>query len=189
MAKPQLGDKDEKGRFTKGHTSSVVHGMCCTKFYVVWKNIKCRCLNENTPYYKNYGGRGISVCSEWLDFDNFKNDMYSSYLEHVYEFGLGNTQIERKCNDGNYELSNCIWATRKEQNNNQRDKSSQKWFKATSPEKEIFFSNNIRDFADEYDLMQGNIKHCLKGNRNHHREWSFEYSNIIELELIIHKDG
>jgi hypothetical protein len=79
-----------------------------------------RCDNPKDEGYPNYGGRGIKVCDEWYDFINFKNDMYEKYLSHVKKHGEENTSIDRKDVNGNYEPSNCTWATRQEQNKNTR---------------------------------------------------------------------
>ena len=95
------------------------------RFYKIWCNMKQRCLNPNIEAYKDYGGRGIIICNEWLNsFDMFKKDMYFSYIEHIKMFGEKNTFIDRKDNNKGYNTSNCRWATRTEQNNNQRVKKN-----------------------------------------------------------------
>lgn len=82
-------------------------------FYQVWQGIRTRCYNPNSFPYKDYGGRGIVMSDEWKDnFENFKNDMYSTY-----EPGL---TIERKEVNGNYCKENCIWETRARQARNRR---------------------------------------------------------------------
>lgn len=98
------------------------HGDSKTRFYAIWLSMKNRILNKNVPNYKDYGGRGITICFGWLSYEKFKEDMFHSYIDHCAQFGNGhNTSIERKDTDGNYEPSNCEWATQKEQCNNKRN--------------------------------------------------------------------
>jgi hypothetical protein len=88
------------------------HGYSYDSIYKIWSDMKRRCLNSNCKAYKNYGGRGIKVCDRWLEsFNNFLEDMGER------PEGLS---IDRINNDGNYEPSNCKWATNKEQINNRR---------------------------------------------------------------------
>jgi hypothetical protein len=102
--------------------AKTIHGLRGTKFYFSWSSMKSRCLYPNNVSYPDYGGRGITVCERWLDFINFKEDMYESYLKHVEEFGEKNTSLDRFPNvNGNYEPGNVRWTTLKEQGRHRRD--------------------------------------------------------------------
>ena len=92
-----------------------IHGLRKSKLYKIWDGMKGRCCSPKNTSYPNYGGRGIKICDEWKDsFTSF----YEWAMSNGYSEGLS---IDRIDNDGNYEPSNCRWATNKEQGANKRN--------------------------------------------------------------------
>ena len=81
-------------------------------FYMAWTNMKTRCDNPKSTQYKWYGGRGITYCEEWAEFENFYDDMFLNWE-------AGKT-LDRKDNNDNYYKENCEWSTHKEQALNRR---------------------------------------------------------------------
>jgi len=84
-----------------------------TKLYHVWDGIKQRCSNQNSTFYKDYGGRGIQVCEDWDDYQNF----HQWAISNGYKEGL---TIERKDVNKGYFSENCCWATQQQQARNKR---------------------------------------------------------------------
>ena len=106
------------GCFQKEHRDSIkdlnkTHGDTNTRFYHIWTKMLDRCYNKKSVAYKYYGAKNIIV--EWNSYDEFKKDMYESYLEHVNLYGEKDTTIDRIDSGKNYSKNNCRWATCKEQ--------------------------------------------------------------------------
>lgn len=93
------------------------HGLRYSPIYKVWVCIKGRCYNKNNKDYRYYGAVGIGMSHEWFEsFENFYNDMFQSYLDHVEKYGKSNTSLDRIDPNKGYSKDNCRWATWKEQN-------------------------------------------------------------------------
>lgn len=96
---------------------SKTHGLTGKRLYRIWANMKNRCLNKNVNCFPYYGGRGIAICDEWLQFDNFmKWSLSNGYDEKL--------TLDRINNNGNYEPLNCRWVTMKEQCQNRRKRGT-----------------------------------------------------------------
>lgn len=106
----QKRDKQNESHLTHGHSRK----SAITSEYRIWLGMKMRCINPKVESFKYYGGRGIKVCDRWIDsFENFFSDMGKRpTVKH---------SIDRINVNGNYEPSNCRWASPIEQRRNRRD--------------------------------------------------------------------
>lgn len=121
------------------------HGKTQTREYKIWCAMKRRCYNKNSFGYEAYGGRGISVCDRWLNsFENFYLDMGR------VEKGM---TLDRIDVNGNYELSNCRWATRLDQSNNKRNNRKIEINGVTK---------NLVEWAKECNISESTIRRRIK---------------------------
>ena len=145
-----------------GHTKSCgclyrgrkpTHGMAKTRLYYIWQHMLGRCNRKTDNSYERYGGRGITVCDEWLDFQAFADWAFNNgYEEHL--------TIDRIDNNSGYSPENCRWATYKQQSNNRRyctiyEKDGKK--------------QNLTQWCEELNLNYETVRSRIKKHG-----WSFE---------------
>ncbi len=165
------------------------------RLYEIWKGMKRRCYDTKRKEYKNYGGRGIKVCDEWVN--NF-SAFYNWALENGYNDVL---TIERNNVNGNYEPSNCKWATKKEQANNRRNnqflthngktQTIAQWAKELNIN-ENTLRNRIQKKLPEEKIFSGAVqsKHNItfNGETKSLRQWSIDTGiNYSTLQSRLYK--
>lgn len=129
------------------------HGMSETKLNGIYSSMKRRCYNKNDKNYNDYGNRGITVCDEWK---NNSKAFYNWALSNGYQEGL---TIDRIDNNGNYEPSNCKWATMKEQSRHRRNSRLVEYNGK---------AQCISAWAEELGVREGLLRDRLRAN------WSIE---------------
>lgn len=141
---------------------ATTHGGSGTRTYYIWNNMRERCSNSKNSHYHRYGGRGIKVCSRWLDFSNFITDIGKAPEGY---------SIERINNDGDYEPSNCKWIPRKKQAEN---KSTNRFIEYE--DKRLY----LTAWAKELKVSIGTLKYLLN-----HKKLTFPNA----VSLIRNKKG
>lgn len=122
---------------------NTTHGFSQHPLYNTWRNMLDRCSNIDSPVYKHYGGRGISVCAEWrVDFEKFCQD--------VGEKPTKDHSLDRIDNDGDYCRENIKWSTKKEQVNNRRIN-----YRNKSGVEGVYFRENTQ----KYEVWHGSHYH------------------------------
>lgn len=146
------------------------HGDSNTKFYNIWVSLRKRCGNKSNL---NYGGRGITYDSRWINYNNFKKDMYFKYLYAKRQlYKTDNLSIERRDVNKNYCFDNCEFIPLNFQQGNTR---KIKWFRAISPKGKIYIYKNAAKFARLHKLNANRVRECLREECNYHKKWKFKY--------------
>lgn len=105
--------RDVNKMFPNHVTHGATKGGCWDRLYVIWQGMKARCEKSYATSYPRYGARGISICDDWHDFETFRGwAIANGYTDKL--------TIDRIDSDGNYEPSNCRWATYTEQAANKK---------------------------------------------------------------------
>lgn len=143
---------------TKGHATScgcyqrecrsinhATHRSSNSRLYGIWQNMKNRCMNERADFFEHYGGRGVDICDEWLEFENFQE--WS--LNNGYDPKL---TIDRINNDSGYSPENCRWADRHVQANN---KSNNRYVEYGGER------NTMANWARKLGVTYGSLKYRL----------------------------
>jgi len=117
MAKQQTPYQQKKRPSTTGEKNHwFKHGLRNHRLFPIWFQIKMRCVNPKDSAYKNYGGRGITICNKWRN----KFKAFYDYITALPGYGEDGMTLDRINNDGNYEPGNMRWASRKDQCINRR---------------------------------------------------------------------
>lgn len=133
----------------------------------IWGGMNARTSLKSQPAYQHY--KNINV--QYDSFIDFFDDQIKAYMEHVKVYGEKNTTIDRIDPYGDYCHNNIRWATMKVQNDNKKKKV---YFKAVSPEGEVFYACEQNDFSKAHGLDSPKVNSCIWGNRHTTKGWVFE---------------
>lgn len=150
----EIKKRHRNGRIAK------THGRSKCPEYMAWIDMRRRVFNRGHKYYKDYGGRGITVCKRWLSFETFFKDMGSRPSKKH--------SLDRIKNEGNYHPRNCRWATRLEQAANTRTcflitrngvtKSLKQWAKLLGVNYQTAKWRKRHGFSDDEVLTTNKLK-------------------------------
>ena len=144
--------------YINGHNiSNLKHGLQNTRLYHIWEGMKSRCLNSNRKAYKNYGGRGIAICNEWLEFIPFRDwALNNGYAENLV--------IDRRNPNGNYEPINCRFLTIEESN---RNKTNTITMEIANEIRTLWNTGNYtqKELAEKYNVISESTISNIVNNR------------------------
>lgn len=170
----------ESSKLRRGETKSCIkcvdrnHGYRNTPTYSSWYAMKSRVNNKNHRHYDRYGGAGITICDDWQSFVNFLKDMGERPENHT---------LDRINGNGNYEPSNCRWATKDQQQNNMKSNrhfksngeilSASQWARKIGIHKNTFYDRwkkNNYNYQLLYVEIENKDSYCEK------------YSTVVKLK-------
>lgn len=139
------------------HSLERSYGQTKNPEYCVWSGMKHRCYDKDNEKYPDYGARGITVCDRWLvSFSNFLEDMGKrTSPKHT---------IDRRDNDGNYEKSNCRWATSRQQTRNKRNNH---WIEHNG------MKMIMNDWAEYFGIDQSSLHEMLKRKKSFEEVYNY----------------
>jgi len=160
-----------------------------TPEYNAWKALRRRCYDIKCFNYNDYGGRGIVVTDRWLGENGYVN-----FLNDMGRRPSNKHSIDRTNNDGNYEVSNCVWRTRKEQANNRRSsklivygretKTLSQWADELKVDYHTFWEK-LNHFNFDMDKMMARYKDNLnEGINSHFIEYNGVKNTVVEWSRL-----
>ena len=161
-----------------------------SKFYRKYYNIKARCNNPKSTYYYTYWWRWIKC--EWWNYEEFRKDMYDSYVEHCNKYWEEDTTIDRINVDWNYCKENCRWSTRLEQRRNTTRNHFFEWKWKERTLKEIYDMEDVdiayKTFAwrvyDRWRDIEKAITTPLNDKKHRYdwKWWKYILKEIYDME-------
>lgn len=141
-----------------------------------WYSMIERCYNKSSIGYSGYGASGVTVCDDWLCFDNFLNDLQNIKGFDYEKYINGKIQLDKDLIiNGNkiYSKETCMFIS--ESINKQNQPSRKKNFKAISPDGNVYIYNNQNECARNFNLTARTIGKILNGQLKTHKGWTFKY--------------
>lgn len=170
----------------KGNTKAKINGKN-KRSYDQWHNMLKRCYYKNCDDYKNYGEQGVTVCEDWLCFEQFEKDIpyIDGYDENLYNKGLlqldkDKKQKDKPTNEKVYSKDTCCFITASEnckdgyRRSREAQKSRMTSFIAITPEGEEMLIKGLRKFVKDYNLTYSVVQGCLEGKFKQHKGWTFK---------------
>ena len=144
--------------------SKIQHGMSNSRLYRIWQDMKRRCNNPHRVHYNSYGGRGITVCDEWMNSPQlfFEWAMQNGYSDHL--------TLDRIDVNGNYEPRNCRWISRSQQGRNKRNNHR------------VSYERQLITMADAADLTA--ISYSTLRSRLNELHWTEEDAMSFPPQIV-----